>query len=59
MGNRLSFKKRVALLIVGMFCFDLEFLLAGLADPMVFAVDKRVIVDAGAVILGAKIALHS
>jgi hypothetical protein len=45
-------------LIVGMFSFDLELLLTGFAHPMVLAVNKRVVVDALAVVVRAQIALH-
>ena len=45
-------------LIVGMFGFDLEFLLAGFADPMVLTVNERVVVNALAVVVRAQIALH-
>ncbi len=41
-----------------MFGFDLEFLLAGFANPVVFAVDKGVVMDAQAVVFGAQIAFH-
>jgi hypothetical protein len=39
--------------IVGVFGFDAEILLAGFADPVVFAFNKRVVVDALAVVGGA------
>lgn len=41
-----------------MFGFDLELLLAGFANPVVFAVNERVVVDAFAVVVRAQIALH-
>jgi len=44
--------------IVRVFGFDAEILLTGLADPMVLAFNKRVVVDTLAVVGGAQIALH-
>lgn len=44
--------------LVGMLGFDLQLLFAGFADPVVFAVDKGMVVDAFAVICRAQIALH-
>jgi len=44
--------------IVRVFGFDLELLLAGFANPVVLAIDKRVVVDALAVVVCAQIALH-
>jgi hypothetical protein len=44
--------------VVGVFGFDFELLLAGLAHPMVFAFNKSVVVDTLAVIVRAHIALH-
>jgi hypothetical protein len=40
------------------FRFDLQFLLAGFANPVVFSFDEGVIVDAEAVVVSAKIAFH-
>jgi len=40
------------------FGFDLQFLLAGFANPVVFSFDEGVIVDAEAVIVSANIAFH-
>jgi hypothetical protein len=38
--------------------FDLELLLAGFADPMVLAVNERVVMDSFAIVVRAQIALH-
>jgi hypothetical protein len=38
---------------------DLQFLLTGLANPVMFAIDEGVIVDAFAVVVGAQIAFHT
>jgi hypothetical protein len=46
-------------LIVDVFGFDFQLFFAGFANPVVFAVNKGVIVDAFAVILGAEITLHN
>jgi hypothetical protein len=40
------------------FGFDLQFLLAGFANPVVFSLDEGVIVNAEAVVVSAKIAFH-
>ena len=48
-----------AFLVVGVFSFDFQFFLAGFANPVVFAVDEGVVVDALAVIVCAQIALHT
>ena len=45
-------------LLVGMLSFDLEFLFTGRADPSVFTFDECVVVDTGAVIVGAQITFH-
>ena len=45
-------------LFVGVFGFDLELLLAGFANPMVLAVNERVVMDPFAVVVRAQIALH-
>jgi hypothetical protein len=45
--------------VVHVLRFDLEFLLTGFADPVMFAVDERVVVDAFAVVFGAEIAFHT
>jgi hypothetical protein len=39
--------------VVGVFGIDFEFFLAGFANPVMFAVNKRVVVDAFAVVVGA------
>jgi len=41
-----------------MFSFDFELLLTGFADPVVLAVNERVIVNSFAVVVCAQIALH-
>jgi hypothetical protein len=41
------------------FCFDLQLLFAGFADPVMFTVDEGVIVDAFTVIVGTQIAFHT
>jgi hypothetical protein len=41
------------------FSFDFQFFLAGFANPVVLSVDEGVIVNALAVILGAKITFHN
>jgi hypothetical protein len=51
--------RRIALLVVDVFCFDFQFLFAGFADPTMLAVDEGVIVDAFAVILCTDIAFHT
>jgi hypothetical protein len=45
-------------LVVDVFGFDFQLLFAGFANPVVFAVDKGVVVDALAVVFGAEITLH-
>jgi hypothetical protein len=40
------------------FGFDLQLLLAGFADPVMFAVNEGMVVDAFAIIVGAEIAFH-
>ena len=45
-------------LVVGVFRFDLEFLLAGFANPVVLAFEKSVVMDALAVVFCAQITLH-
>jgi hypothetical protein len=40
------------------FGFDLQFLLAGLANPVVFSFDEGVIVNTEAVVVSAKVAFH-
>jgi hypothetical protein len=40
------------------FRFDLQFLLTGFANPVVFSFDEGVIVNAEAVVVSAKIAFH-
>ena len=45
-------------LLVGVFGFDLQLLLAGLTNPSMFAVDEGMVVDALAIILRAKITRH-
>src|SRR5262249_697054 len=47
------------ILIVDVFRFDLQFFLAGFANPVMLAFDKRVVVDPLAVIFRAQIALHT
>jgi hypothetical protein len=42
-----------------MFRFDFQFFLAVFANPVVLAVDKRVVVDPLTVIFRAQIALHT
>lgn len=46
-------------LFVLMFRFDFEFLLAGLADPVVFSFNEGVVVDSLSVVFGAQITFHS
>jgi hypothetical protein len=46
-------------LVVDVFRFDFQFFLAGFANPVVLAVDKRVVVDPLTVIFRAQIALHT
>ena len=46
-------------LFVGVFGFDLELRLTGFANPMVFAVDKSVIVNPFTVVGSTEITLHS
>jgi hypothetical protein len=41
------------------FRFDLQFFLAGFANPVVLALDKSVVVDPLTVIFRAQIALHT
>lgn len=45
-------------LFVGMFTFDLQFLLTAFADPAMLAIDEGVIMTAGAVVVGAEITFH-
>jgi hypothetical protein len=40
------------------FCFDFELLFTRLADPVVFSLDKGVVVDSFAVIIRAEITFH-
>jgi hypothetical protein len=42
-----------------MFGFDFELLLAGFANPEMFAVDERVVMDAFAVVVGTEVTLHT
>ena len=44
--------------VVDVLRFDFQFLLAGFANPMMFAVDEGVVVDAFAVVVCADIAFH-
>jgi hypothetical protein len=39
-------------------CFDFELLLARLADPEVFSLDKGVVVDSFAVVIRTEITFH-
>ena len=41
-----------------MFCFHSQFLLAGFADPVMFAIDKGMVVDTLAVVFRTEIAFH-
>jgi hypothetical protein len=41
------------------FGFDFQFLLAGLTDPVVLSIDKRVVVDAFAVVIRTDITFHA
>ena len=50
--------RNIAKLLVGMLGLNLEFLFAGFANPVVFAVDERVVVDAVSVVAGTQVALH-
>ena len=45
-------------LVIHVLGFDPEFLLAGFANPVMFTVDKGVVVDAFAVVVRAEIAFH-
>jgi hypothetical protein len=45
-------------LLVGVFRFDLQLLLAGLADPVMLAFNEGMVVDAFAVVFSAQITLH-
>ena len=42
-----------------MFGFDFQFLLAGLTDPVVLSVDKRVVMDAFAVVIRTDVTFHA
>ena len=46
-------------LVVHVFCFDLQFLLAGFTHPAMFSIDESMVVDAFAVVFGAEIAFHT
>jgi hypothetical protein len=41
------------------FGFDFQFLLAGLTDPVVLSVDKRVVMDAFAVVIRTDVTFHA
>jgi hypothetical protein len=41
------------------FGFDFQLLFAGLTDPVVLTVDKRVVVDAFAIVIRADITFHA
>jgi hypothetical protein len=45
-------------LVVGVFSFDLQLLLAGFANPVMFPLDEGVVVDTFAVVVRTEIALH-
>ena len=42
-----------------MFGLDLQLLFAGFANPMVFAIDKGVVVDSGSIVVSTDITLHT
>jgi hypothetical protein len=45
-------------LIVDVFCFYLQLLLTGFANPMVLAINERVVVNAFAIVFSAEVAFH-
>ena len=51
--------KRALILVVDVLGLDFQFLFTGFTYPVVFTVNEGVIVDALAVILGAKITFHN
>ena len=55
---RTEFRSRLEESVVDVFRFDFQFLLAGFANPVVFAVDEGMVVDAFTVVVRAEIAFH-
>ena len=47
-----------SVLVVDVFCFDLQFLLAGFANPVVFAINEGMVVDTFTVVFGAEFTFH-
>ena len=56
---RTEFRSRLEESVVDVFRFDFQFLLAGFANPAMFAVNEGVVVDAFAVVVCADIAFHA
>ena len=55
---RTEFSSRLEESVVDVFRLDFQFLLAGFANPAVFAIDEGMVVDAFAVVVSADIAFH-
>ena len=45
-------------LFVNVLCFDFQFFLTRFANPVMFAINERVVMDALAVVIRAEIAFH-
>jgi len=51
-------KRQKHLLVIDVFCFDLQFLLAGFANPVVLAINEGMVVNTFAVVFGAEVTFH-